>query len=647
MKKNQRVVLAVLLVGVITLSSVLILNKLLGPLRLDLTEKGIYSLSDGTKKITSGLNQDIKLKLFYARTAAMKGPEGIKYYNNYYLYVRELLREYEGLSGNKLKLEVIDPRPFSDEEEEALNYGIKKFPISENENFFFGLAAVSEMGKDAVIPFFEPARQEFVEYDISKLITQVIQREKSKVGVLSSISIAGADLSPYMRQMLQMQGRPAPQPWNLISHLRQEYQVVALNLEDKEIPADVDFLMVVHPKNFSDTTLYAIDQYVMKGGKLLVMVDPFSIVDQPQQNPQNPMAAYSYDSSSNLNKLLKNWGVEMLEGEIAADPEMGLTAQLRQDAPPSKVVTFLQLGEDNVNKDEVISGKLHDMKMVFAGVLKINEKAGTEVTPLLTTTAAGGSWKPQSPFELRMPNPQAMASGMKVSEEPVMLACRINGKFKSNFPDGPPAGKAEGETKAPTPAENHLKESNGEAAVVVVADVDIASDQMAYQQSFFGVAQVGDGASLVLNSLDFLSGSSELIEIRSRGQFKRPFLVVDAIEAEAEKATEAEVAETNQKISEFQARLQELGANANVDNEKLIQSKALAERNDIQKEIRKAQKKLRKLQAGRRENIESLGLLLQTVNMVLAPAVVLVIAIFLGIRRFNKAKKYAERRTQE
>lgn len=646
MKKNQKVVLAVLLIAVITFSTVLIANKLFGPLRLDLTEKGIYTLSDGTKHITSGLNQSIKLKLFYARTAAMKGPEGIRFYNNYYLYVRELLKEYEGISGNKLALEIIDPRPFSDEEEEALSYGIKKFPISESENFYFGLAAVSEMGKDAVIPFFEPDRQEFVEYDISKLITQITQREKRKVGIISSLAIAGADLSPYMMQMMQIQGRPVEQPWSLVSHMRQEYEVVAL---DQEIPADIDFLLVVHPKNLGVELLYAIDQYVMKGGKLMVMVDPFSIVDQPRQDPQNPMAAYSHDASSNLNSLLKNWGVEMLEGEIAADPELAITAQLRQDAPPSKIVTFLQLTEDNVNKDEVITGKLHDMKMVFAGVLKKNDAAGTTVTPLLTTSEAGGSWKPQNPFELRMPNAQAMLAGMKVSENPVMLACRISGILKSNFPDGAPSKddeeqESEARQEAATP---HLKESSDQAAVIVISDVDIVSDQMAYQQSFFGIAQVGDGASIVLNSLDFLSGSSDLIEIRSRGRFKRPFQVVDEIEETADKATEAEVAETNQKISEFQARLQELGATANVDNEKLIQSKALAEREQIQGEIRQAQKKLRKLQAGRRENIEALGLLLQTINMVLAPAVVLLIAIVLGIRRFNKAKKYAERRTQE
>jgi hypothetical protein len=315
----------------------------------------------------------------------------------------------------------------------------------------------------------------------------------------------------------------------------------------------------------------------------------------------------------------------------------------------------------------VITGELHDIKMLFAGVLKKVEGSESDVVPLLTTSAKAGTWKPGGAFELRMPNPQAMAQNMTEGDgNPIMTACRISGKLKSNFPDGAPEDDVEIEEldedymdeedaedaedieeEEAEEATEHLNESIEETTVIVVADVDILADQLAYQQVFFGTAQVGDNASLLFNIVDFQSGSSDLIAIRSRGQFKRPFTVVDDIEAEAEKDTADKVEATNLKIEQYQERLNELGNAANEENTKLLESEALREREEIQNEIRKAQKELRELNAEKRERIEFLGTILQTINMVLAPAVVLGIAVFLGIRRYGKAKAYAQRRTQE
>jgi ABC-2 type transport system permease protein len=656
MKKTNRTVTAVLLIGVIMLCGVLIAGKILGRLRLDLTQYHLYSLSQGTRNILDTLNQDLRLKLYYSRTAALKGPEQIRYYNNYFTYVRELLQEYVDLSDGKLTLEVLDPRPFSDAEEEAIGYGIQRFQITEDENFFFGLAVSSELGKSEVITFFEPDRQDFVEYDISKVISRVTRREKTHVGVLSSLPISGDDMSPYMRQMMQMQGRQPQQAWHLIDHLREEYEVTSIAADADEVPADINFLLVVHPKHLSQQTLYAIDQYVMGGGKLMVFVDPFCLEDQPPAGANNPQVMMNYRASSDLNDLLENWGVRMEEDLIAADPNMAITAQLSRAAPPGPVPVFLQVDQETVNKDEIISGMLHDVKMLYAGSLVPVADKGTEVIPLITTTDAGGTWKPGSPFEMYMPNPQAMMQNISPQDDPVILACRITGTFHTAFPDGAPPKEEpaedkdspesppEGEEAAETP--EHLTES-AEASVVVVADVDMISDRLAYQNVFFGVAQVGDNASFVLNTLDFLSGSRDLIAIRSRGGFKRPFDVVDRIETEAEEQTAAKVDETNAKIAEYRQRLQELGTSATDENVKLLENEAMQERNRIQQEIRHAERQLRELSSGKRERIESLGLILQTVNMVLAPAVVLIIAVFLSVRRIARARQYAQRRTQE
>jgi len=669
--KTPRTVLAAVCIGVITLSTVLIARKCVGRSRMDLTQHRNYTLSEGTRKALGKLSQPIHLKLYYARVAAMKATEGIRYYNNYYLYVRSLLEEYADIAAGRLTLDLLDPRPFSDEEEEALRFGLKRFPLSDNESFYFGLVAETELGKDAVISFFEPDRQEFVEYDISKLIAEVVQRDKRKLGVLSSLPVMGSDMSPYMMQMMQMQGRTPEKPWSIVSHLRESYDVAGVPADTDAIPNDIDFLMVVHPKDLAPKTLFAIDQYVMAGGKLMAFVDPHCIQDQPESDPRNPYAAMSYQARSNLDALLAGWGVRMESGVIAADRALAVKATLQRGAPPAALATFLELNDECVNPDEVIAAKLHSVRVLFPGVLRRVPDAETTVTPLLTTTERGGTWRPAGSYELAMPNPDAIMRNVTEAGEPLMLACRITGRLKTNFPEGLPAeagaedadqaddageveGASEAEAGSDTDAETEeeekaepLKESSPDAVVLVFSDVDMMTDMLAYQQSFFGLAQVGDNASVVLNALDYLSGSGDLIAIRSRGRFSRPFEVVDAIEREAEEATAAQVEAINAKIASHQDKLRKLGTSATEETMKVIQSTALAERKKIQEEIRQAQKELRHLNAGKREKIEALQATLQTRNMVWAPTAVLIIAIALALLRYIKAKRYAARRAQE
>ncbi|NQT19486.1 MAG: GldG family protein [Planctomycetes bacterium] len=618
----------------------------------------MYTLSDGTRNIIGKVNQTIKLKLYYSRVAAMKGPEQIRFYNNYYLYVRDLLEEYAALSGGRLELSVIDPRSFSDEEEEAIRHGVKRFPISEDENFFFGLVAQTELGKEKAIEFFEPDRQEFVEYDISKLITDVTRRAQKKIGVLSSLPVIGADMTPYMMQMLQMQGRTPPKPWNIISHLREAYEVVSVDKEAAAIEEDVDFLMVIHPKDLKEKTLFAIDQFVMKGGKLLVFVDPHCMVDEPKQDQRNPYARFQHKADSNLNALLKRWGVEMDPKLIAADRNLAIKARLQNRAAP--LMTYLALGEACVNPEEVITARLHSVRMLFAGALAKVPDAETTVTPLLSTTKTGNTWEPKGSFELQMPDPEAISRAVPDGTLPVMLACRISGKLKTNFPDGiEPEDDAEAgeagekgdeekeavEEKEAEPETEVIKEASPDAAVLVFADVDMITDGLAYQRSFFGVAQVGENASVVLNALEFLSGTGDLITIRSRGRFERPFLVIDKIETEAERATAEETEAINVKIRSFEEKLRKLGAAATEENADLIRSTAITGRRKIQADIRKARKELRALNTGKRKKIEALKASLQTHNMVWAPTAVLLVAIVLAVVRLIRAKRYAARRT--
>jgi ABC-type uncharacterized transport system involved in gliding motility auxiliary subunit len=408
--------------------------------------------------------------------------------------------------------------------------------------------------------------------------------------------------------------------------------------------------MVVHPKDLPKKTLFAIDQFVMKGGRLMVFVDPFCLADQPQT--QNPYEAMQQKRSSDLNALLRGWGVEMEPDEIAADRMLALQASLAQNERPSLLLPYMQFRDDCFNRKEIITSPLHNVRVAFAGVLKEVETAGVKVTPLLTTTATGNVWKPAGPWELLSPNAEAIRRAVSDGTKPLMLACRITGKFRTNFPNGLQVEEKKDSTSAKDkPAEEPkpktieaVKEASAEGVILVFADVDMISDMLAYRATFFGSGQEGDNAPLVFNALDFLAGSSDLIAIRSRGGFNRPFTVVDRIEREAEAATADKVNAVNERIKQYQDQLAKLGASATEGNEKLVASEAVAERKKVEEDIRQAQKELRRLNAGKRARIEALGVKIETHNLVWAPAAVLLIAIVLAVVRFIRARRYIARR---
>ncbi len=258
MNRLLRAVIGTCFVLIIVFSAISVCQDIGSSWKVDVTNQKLYTLSKGTKSILAKLNQPITAKLFYARTAALKGPDQIQYFNNYYEYVKSLLEEYVSVSNGMVKLDVIDPRPFSDEEEQAIQFGLKQYRVSEDESFFFGLVLQTQFGVEKTIPFFSPDRQNFVEYDISYLIDSAITRKKDKIGILSSLPVMGD--SEYMAMVKQQQRQQPQQPWTFVSHLRQKYEVTEIPTDVNDIN-DIDILLVVHPKNLPQQTLFAIDQY--------------------------------------------------------------------------------------------------------------------------------------------------------------------------------------------------------------------------------------------------------------------------------------------------------------------------------------------------------------------------------------------------
>lgn len=666
MNRTIRAIIGAVLVLVIAFSTISICQNVGDSWKADVTEQKIYSLSEGTKSILSKLRQPVKVKLYYAKTAALKAPDQIRYFNNYYEFVKALLEEYVTQSEDMVELEVIDPRPFSEDEVEALRYGLQKFPITEEENFFFGLVLQTQFGVEKTIPFFSPDRQNFVEYDISRLIDSAITRQKTKVGVLSSLPVMGEDLSGYMAQMKRMQGQQPEPPWTIVEQLRQKYEVSKVPTDVNDIN-DVDILLIIHPKDLPEKTLFAIDQFVLKGGRTVVCLDPHCVADKPDQMQMQMRQQHS--QNSNLDPLLRTWGLQMPENTLAGDRALMLPAPVGQNRRVERFIGLLGLKPPGCfNEDSVITANLNQVKVLFPGVLREVADTNTpdedeqetpveiEKTPLLTTTDTGNSWKPDSPFELRFWDASRLMDKFIAGTEPVPLGYLVTGSFKTSFPDGmtvevPVEDESEesdnepadaNEPKTTTKHITGIKEAVADCAVVVYADVDFISDipGLAYADWVFGKRAIGDNGALLLNTIDKLSGSGDLISIRSRGNFQRPFTVVEKIRRQAEAETAEEVSKLNAEIQGFTNELQKILSSAKEEEADVVGSSILQKQRELELKKRQAQRQLREVKATRRERIEHLGNILRNFNMLTAPGVILAIAIVLGMRRSMKRRRY-------
>lgn len=662
MNRTIRAMIGAVLVLVIVFSGISISQNLGRRWKVDVTDQKLYTLSDGTKAILGRLNQPLKIKFFYAKTAAMKGPDQIRFFNNYSEFVRALLDEYVANSNGMVKLEVIDPRPFSEDEEQALRLGLRRFPITEEESFFFGLAVQTQFGVEKTIPFFSPDRQNFVEYDISYLIDTAITRQKTRVGIMSSLAVMGDDVTGYMAQMMRMQGQQPQPAWTIVEQLRGQYEVSGVPTDVSDIN-DVDILIVIHPKDLPEQTQFAIDQFVLKGGRAIVCVDPHCIVDRPQRNPMQMTAE---KQSSDLDLVMRGWGLQMPANTFAGDRSLLLEAPLAANQRPQPIMGFLGLTPPCFSDETAITADLNEVRVLFAGVLREIPPAGQASadgdpnqvdpkgmpqlrrTPLIMTTERGNSWSVSSSFELMFPDPDKLMARFIDGDKPVPMGYLITGRFKSSFPEGVEieveADEADEESDEPamvTRQVRGLTEAVEDCAVVVFSDVDFLSDQMAYANSLFGKMVVGDNSALLINAIEDLSGSGDLISIRSRGNYKRPFTVVDEIEQQAERETADEVALINAQIEGFNLELQKLVESGQAgEQQEVVGSSIIEKKRQLELQIREAQRQLREVNARRRERIEELGSILRRFNMGLVPGVVMLIALILGIWRSFRRRHY-------
>lgn len=654
MNRMAKAILALFFIAVITVSMVSITRQIGRSLRLDITDQKLYTLSDGTRQILDGLKQPITIKLFYSQTASMKAPDQIRFFSNYYEYVRAVLEEYVSQSKGMVKLEVIDPRPYTEEEMAAIRYGLKQFNISQEEKFFFGLVVQTQFGVTKNIEFFTPDRQNFVEYDISYLIDTAMTRQKSRVGILSSLPVMGDDASGYMAYMMKMQGQQIRPAWGLVQQLKQKYEVRSIAADTEKI-SDIDTLIVIHPKKLPDKTQFAIDQYILNGGRAMIFADPHCVVDRP-----SPQAQFDPQMSmeSNLEVLFKTWGLEMPSMTFAGDVALAETGALSADSRAEKILGILTLTkkEKCFNPDSPVTAMLNTVTTMFPGVLKklpaeSGDKAPLDIhyAPLLRTTSKGNAWKVENIYELMSPNYAEFLRRFRDGTEPVVMGYMLTGKFKSAFPNGvefeessPQNDSKEAPKQPPVKKKlTGLTEAKESCAVAVFADVDFISDAVAFRSHpLFGMMIIGDNSSLVLNTLDDLSGSTALMAVRSRGSYSRPFERVNKIEEEAAARTAQKESEIQAQIKGFEQELNQKLASLDQKENELINKTILAEKRDIELKLREAEKNLRDVKMSKVQQIEKLGSRIKNFCMLPGPALILVLAVGLGLRRSFKRRNY-------
>lgn len=564
--------------------------------RLDLTEQKLYTISAGTERILGELDEPVNLYFFYSDSVS----RDLVPVRNYARRVTEMLRAYERAAGGKIRLEVIDPEPFSEDEDRAAEFGLHAVPLQQGgDKLYFGLAGSNALDDVQTIPFFPLDQEEFLEYEISRLVQTLAKPQRPVVGVLSGLQLEGG-FNPLTGQ--------ATAPWMIMEQIRQQFALKSLQAGIDRIPDEVSVLLLVHPRQLPQPTLYAIDQFVLRGGKLLAFVDPFSEADSGGMTGQG--------NASDLEPLFKAWGLRLRPGEMLVDGSYAMAVGMGAEQRPVRHPAWLGLPAAALDQDDVTTAALENLTVASAGILEPVEGAKTRFTPLLHSSEYAMPMDAQRLAMLR--DPQELLRDLEPTGERYALAARISGPAQSAFPDG-----IEGQKDGLKSAEN--------INLIVVADTDLLADRMWVEvQDFFGqrIPQpFADNAGFAINALDNLAGSDALISVRSRGRFSRPFVVVENLQRQAEARFREQEEILNQRLAQTEQRLAELQQGDNPEQALELTPEQQATVQQFLQEKLAIRKELREVRYRLNADIEALGRSLKFVNIGLVP-LLLTVAVF-------------------
>jgi ABC-type uncharacterized transport system involved in gliding motility auxiliary subunit len=608
------IALAVLFLAVVMLS-----NVGLRGVRLDLTQNKLYTLSKGTQQVLGDLKEPVNLYFYFSRDAVAKQSPLLM---PYAARVREFLEEVSARAGGKIHLQVIDPQPFSDDEDRAAEFGLQSLR-PDGEALYFGLAGTNSTDGRSAIPSFTADREEFLEYDVAKLIQEMGTPKKPVIGLLSSIGVQG-QFNPQTGQM--------GEPWPIYTQLQQLFTIRTLTADLDHIDKDVDVLMLIHPKQLAPKTLYAIDQFVMRGGRMLLLVDPNAGADLSGQDPRNPLAAVMANHSSDLQPLLATWGVDYDPTKVIGDLGRGLEVRANTSTAPIRHIGILGLRHGDMDPKDVVTASLESINLATVGSLAARAGAKTTFEPLIMSSA-NAEPLPAQRFNA-LTDPALLRDGFKSTGVRYTIAARITGPVDSAYPNGPP-----GDQKLkPGPPIAHLAKSTTPANIVVIADTDLLMDYLWVQtRELLGqrIAQAfANNGDLIANILDNLSGSSALISVRGRASFSRPFERIEALKRQADDRLRAKALELQSELQQTEGKLTELQAKRNDQSSLMLSPEQEAELKRFTAEKARVRKELRETERGLDVDINRLGALLKVLNIAIAPLIVAVAGVvILSLRR--------------
>jgi ABC-type uncharacterized transport system involved in gliding motility auxiliary subunit len=602
--------------------------------RLDLTENELFTLSQGTVNVLEKLEEPVKLEFYCSRKEAQK------YVESFARRVEEFLREYETVAGGKLELEIRDPLPFSEIEEQAIQAGLKAYagaPLSPDEQLYFGLVGENLVGDVKTIPFLTPSREAYLEYDLTKLIFDLAHTKKTVVGLLSSLPIEG-QMDPFNMR------RNAPQPWAIVDQIREFYEVRTLQPSASAIDKEIEVLLIVHPKGVQPSLAYAIDQFVLRGGKAMVFTDPYCQVDEPPSDPNNPLSGMMAPRSSELPSLFDAWGIAMPKDKLATDRKFATPVSWQNRGRFEQVpfTAWPMVREEGIPEGEVATAELKAVSFRYPGFLEVKEGATTTFAPLLTTSTESQEID-VSTIQFS-PDPAKLYGEFFPSQKVITLAARIGGKAKTAFPNGKPAAASGTDEEPPSePPAEHLAESTGDINVVVVADADFLEDSSWVQvQNFLGQRipiKMADNGDFVINTLDFMRGSTDLVTLRARGVSAYPFTVVEDIRRAAEASYRAEEQRLSDEKQKTERELNDLLSKSGENAEQVLMSAEVQSKvADLRKTLVDTNKRLREVRFNLNNDVESLGTWIKALNIAVMPLVVIVVALLTFFYRLNRRK---------
>jgi ABC-type uncharacterized transport system involved in gliding motility auxiliary subunit len=618
-------------VGVVAVLVLLVGINLLGGLfkvRSDLTENKLYTLSTGTKKILKKLDTDVVIRFYFSKDNASV-PVPLRTYAQ---EVQDLLEEYQQFSHGRIKVVKLDPKPDSDAEDSANLDGIEGQEVNLTDKIYLGIA-VSCLDAKATIPYLSPDQETLLEYDLSRAISSVANPKKVVIGVMSALPVTGREAPPMMMRQRQQ----SSQPWIFLTELKENYTVRDIPLTADKIGDDVSVLLVVHPQGISDEAQFAIDQFLLRGGKMVALLDPYSFVEAQNAGPYGREVGYD----STLAKLLPAWGIQFSVTKVLADPIFATQVQRENDVQSDP--TILSITSDGINKQDALGAAINDLLLPFAGAFTGKPADGLKEDVLVKSSNQAGLVD----TSILQAGADAVRKELKSDNTSYPIAIRLSGKFKTAFPNGKPEPKSSpepaqkpGASTSPTPKDNVRKEGQSAAVVILVGDTDFAFDAIAgrAQQVLTQTVFVPSNGNLnfIQSCVEQLAGDSDLIGIRSRSSGNRPFVVVNKMEAAAEQRYQSKIDELEDNLNQTRQKLASLQTSKQTDQKTLLSPEQQAEIKKFQENEATVSQELKQVRKNLRLQIDSLQNTFKWIDIAGMALVVTLVGLTLAVVKRRK-----------